>query len=183
MEVLFAGICLWEKNSRTPALLGLMPNARTATSHGGHTIPPHTACVLVKTTEVDASGWPDAPRTVTLDGAPHFLFELGGDEISFDPAPSGGAVGIGSLPKLTCASGKVIRPSLTGNAPSSTALTARISIPAGARMSVVNNRHGAKVTSLMVVDGTELVSQSFGGGVRRLKFVGANPTVIVANID
>lgn len=183
MEVLFAGICLWEGQSKAPARLGLMPNARSASSHGGHTIPPHTACVLVKQNDVDTSQWPQAPQSVMLDGAPHFLFELQGDDISFDPAPSGGSVGVGSLPRLSCATGKVVAPSTTGASPSSTELSARIDMPASAPLRVVPNRHGAQVTSLIVADGTELVSKPFGGVERRLKFPNPNPAVIVANID
>jgi hypothetical protein len=183
MEVLFAGICLWEGRSNAPSRLGLMPNARNGGSHGGHTIPPHTACVIARKGEVDDSQWSGPPQTVTLDGGPHFLYELTGDDISFVPTPNGGAIAISSLPKLGCATGKVVAPALTGASPSSTKLSARIQMPAGAPLIVVPNRHNAQVARLTVVDGTQLVSKPFGGAERRLKFIGANTTVIVANFD
>ncbi|HEX6641276.1 MAG TPA: hypothetical protein VF215_09190, partial [Thermoanaerobaculia bacterium] len=120
---------------------------------------------------------------MTLDSAPHLLYELTGDDISFDPVPNGGAISVGSLPKLTCAENKIVAPALIGATPSSNQLSARISMPAGARLTVVPNRHGAWVTSLAVADGTELVSKPFGGAERRLKFTGVDTGVIVANID
>jgi hypothetical protein len=181
MEILFAGICLWE-GSKKPALLGLMPNGKGGMNHGGHTIPPHTAGIMVKSGEVDASQWPKPPANITVKGVPHLLFELDGEDLSFDPVPNGGTTALPGLPALGCVGQRVIKPSLTGNAPARSAVLARIQMPGNARMNVVNNRHGAKVARVDVADGTELVSKPFDGSPeRRLKFTG--PTAIVANID
>ena len=184
MEVLFAGICLWERKSRTPALLGLMPNGRTGMDHGSHQIPPHTAGVMVKQGEVNASQWPQPPQVIAVQGEPHLLFEFDGEDISFDPPPNGGASVNGQLPPLGCADGKVIHPGLTGSAPSKSMVLARIDLPPDVRMNVVTNRFGAKVTRIVMDDATQLVSKPFGGKKeRRLKFTVDNPTVAVVNID
>jgi len=180
MEVLFAGICLWETRSRAPGVVGLMPNGVLS---GNAAIPPHTACIIVEATAVDDSDWGDAPQQVTFEGTQNNLYRLRGDEITFSPEPTGGTPSIGDLPRPTCAAGKDLDSALLGAQPSSATLQARIPLPGTAALRLVLNRHGAKVTTLTVDDGTELVSMPFGGAERRLRFLGSNPSVIVGNFD
>lgn len=185
MEVVFSGICLWERASRSPALLGIMPNVTSGHSHGGAITPPHTACVLALPADVDTAGsdWPEAPTPVTIDAVPHLLYPLDGDEIAFDPSPSGGQPDMDLVPPqgvsvLT----HVVKPSMTGTAPSSSEVIARIDLPATAQLDVTPNSHNAKFTTLTVIDGTQLVSTR-NNTTRTLKFQGSNPVIVVANID
>lgn len=186
MEVVFSGICLWERTSRSPALLGIMPNVTSGHSHGGTTItPPHTACILALPADVDTAGstWPEAPTPVTIDHVPHLLYPLDGDEIAFDPSPTGGSPSMTLVPpKGVSVLTHVVKPSMTGTTPSASEVIARIDLPGTAQLNVTPNSHDAKFTTLTVADGTKLVSTR-NSTTRTLKFQGSNPVIIVANID
>ncbi len=180
MQVSFEGIFLWDRLSRAPGLLGIMPNALAGDPALG--IPPHTPCIIVDPDEVDDADWDEAPIPTTLRGIPLVRYELAGDEISFDPAPNGGSRQFALLGLPPCGAGKILNPALTGAVLPPDLVAGRITLPESASIRDIRNDFEALITILQLADGTRLSSIRPDGSVRSLEFTnGAH--VIVANAD
>lgn len=180
MQVSFEGIFLWDRQSRAPGLLGIMPNASAGDPTLG--IPPHTPCIIVDPDDVDDAEWDEDAIPTSFRERPLVRYELAGDEISFVPAPNSGSPQFALLQRPPCGAGKILNPALTAPALPPDLVAGRINLPENTSLRDIRNDFDAVVTILQLADGTKLSSTRPDGSVRSLAFTnGAH--VIVANAD
>jgi hypothetical protein len=68
MQVSFEGICLWDRETRAPGLLGIMRNASGGDVVHGVSIPPHDACIIVEPDSSMARSGPSRRRQSCFEG-------------------------------------------------------------------------------------------------------------------
>jgi hypothetical protein len=187
MEIIFAGICCWVD---TPAGTGktvILPNALSGGTvrTTNQTIPGHTAFIHAKQGDVDVAQWPS-----DMSGGDNQYFWFGGQTVTFDPPPTGGAINIDALPHVRdniggivpiCTQADIPRPGALNNPDPAVAL-ALVRVPAGQVVTFTNGRRAILASLILNTAPVTIIATPFRTGtVRRLTITNANARVVIAN--
>jgi hypothetical protein len=195
VDIIFAGICCWvDARSPKTGKTVIIRNALLGGMHDTSTIPAHLAFIQAKLAAVDSSNWP----TSSLSYADNAYYFLTGDQLTFDPVPSGGGVDLSLLPHVKintgagaiCSAADEIRDGFLDN-PSTPNVLALVDVPADADVRGMANDNGnahPAIFALLTLNAPRLTITATpfpdGAGVpRSLTITDPNAQVIIGNVE
>jgi hypothetical protein len=190
VEIVFAGICCWV-DAKVPKVgkTVIIPNSTRGGTRRGRPIPPHSAFIHAKRQQVESTNWTPAFTA----GEDNLAFLLGGDFVTFDPLPGGGAIDIADLPHVRaqvanepiCPAADELRPGYRDH-PNAVNVLGLIDLPPEAAVSTSSHGKGAMVARLRMPDGPVTITATpFANdtGPRSLKITDPNASVFICNVS